>query len=102
LFDGDELSEGGGDELDDCTGEEVPGDADERTFPPKNCGESSGEEDDVEDGLGEVGVEVGERGGPLLDVGGESLVGVADSGVEIGELCMRARGRGLPCRRSFP
>ena len=82
----DQLPEGRRDELQEHAREEVPGDDRQRPRPPHDLGQLAREEDDVEGGLGEVGVDGGEGIGPLLDVGSEPLVGVADATVQVAQL----------------
>jgi hypothetical protein len=86
LFDCCESSEGRRDESEDKSGYEVPDNAIGRTLPSQEVGKLAREQDDVEDRLGEIGVEVAEGVGPFFDVGGESLVWVGDSGVDVGKL----------------
>lgn len=53
-----QLSERRGDHSDDDSGDEVPANGEERTFPTHQFRELAGEQNDVEDGLGEVQIQI--------------------------------------------
>mmetsp|Transcript_31177 Transcript_31177/g.47713 ORF Transcript_31177/g.47713 Transcript_31177/m.47713 type:complete len:255 (-) Transcript_31177:439-1203(-) len=86
LLNSGELTEGRRDEADDDTGDEVPSDGHARSLPSDELGQLLGEEDDIEDGLGDVEVEAGESLRPLFGVLSEPLIGVANSHVEVADL----------------
>ena len=85
LLCGGEFAEGRRDEADDDAADEVPREEQKRALPADLVGEFAGEEDDVEDGLGEVGVEEAEGAGPFVDILGDTLVVGGDAGVEVGD-----------------
>lgn len=52
----------------------------------QKSGEFLGEEDNIEDGFTDIGVQVTERVSPLIDILSQSLVWVGDSGIDISKL----------------
>lgn len=86
LFSSNEFSKGWWDKLKDDAWEEIPGDDSTGACPSHDFCKFAREEDDIEGGLREVGVNGGEGIGPLLDVGSETLIGIADAAVQIAQL----------------
>lgn len=86
MFHGGELAKRWGDELEEEGGQEVPSNDVGWPSPPDQVRKFSGEENNIQKGLRKVGIELSQGSRPLLDVLGESLVGVVDSGVDVGDL----------------
>jgi len=83
LLHGGKTAEGRRDHADDGTGEGVPGKGNDGALPADEFSKLATEQDNVKHRLGEVEVQAGETGGPLLGVSGETLVGVGDPAVQV-------------------
>lgn len=68
------------------SGTSVPEENNSGGLPTDGIFQFSGKENDVKQGLGEVTVDEGETSCPLVDISRHSLVGVRNSGVQIGKL----------------
>ena len=81
-----ESSEGWGDDFDDPAGEGVPCERNGGAFPTDQLRQLPGEEEHVKDGLAQVGVELGEAGGPLGSICSQALIWVGDTVVQVADL----------------